>query len=181
MGRKNEALHRGRAGRHCGARGSRARYPSFFAEAASAAGRLAVRPNEPAEVRAGSSVPGRGRAGALAKGLVKLIVAIIRADKLDDVEEKLKPMCVERFNVSKVRGYGEYRNFFSRDWVSEEVRIEIFTRQHKVDAVTTAIMEAAHTGIPRDGVVAVVPIDKLYLVRSRSEVTPENFWPKPEA
>jgi nitrogen regulatory protein P-II 1 len=57
------------------------------------------------------------------------------------------------------------------------VKIEIFTRHDEVEAVSAAIIDAAHTGVPGDGVVAVVPVEKLYLVRTRSEATPEAFWP----
>jgi nitrogen regulatory protein P-II 1 len=60
----------------------------------------------------------------------------------------------------------------------EEVKIEILTRQHEVEAISGAIMEAAHTGLPGDGVVAVVSIDKLFLIRTKAEATSEEFWPK---
>lgn len=111
---------------------------------------------------------------------IKQIVAIIRRDKLEAVEKKLQGMGVERVNISRVKGYGEYHDFFSNDWMVEEVKIEIFTRQHKVEGISAAIMEAAHTGVPGDGVVAVVPVDKLFLIRTRSEAAPEEFWPKGE-
>ncbi len=39
-------------------------------------------------------------------------------------------------------------------------------------------MDAAHTGDPGDGIVAVVPIEKFYLIRTRSEATSDEFWPK---
>ena len=110
---------------------------------------------------------------------LKLILAIIRSDRLEPVEEKLKSLAVERVNVSKVKGYGEYRDFFARDWMVEEVQIEIFTRQHKVETIVGAIIEAAHTGVPGDGVVAVLPIDKLFLIRTKAEATLEDFWPQP--
>lgn len=92
---------------------------------------------------------------------MKLIVAIIRSNRLEAVEEKLKAVGVERINVSKVKGYGEYHNFFKHDWMDEEARIEIFTRQHKVNAIAAAVMEAAHAGARGDGVVAVIPIEKV--------------------
>lgn len=110
---------------------------------------------------------------------IKLIVTFIRRDRLEPVEEKLKTLGVERMDVSKVKGYGEYRDFFATDWMIDEVKIDIFTRQHKVGSITSAIMEAAHTGMPGDGIVAVVPVDKLFLIRTRAEATPEEFWPKP--
>ncbi len=108
---------------------------------------------------------------------IKLIIAIIRHDRLEAVEEALKSIGVERFNTTKVKGYGEYRNFFTTDWMGEEVKIEMFTRQHKVESITSALMEAAHTGVAGDGVVAVLPVEKFFLVRTRSEATPEEFWP----
>lgn len=108
---------------------------------------------------------------------IKMIIAIFPNDKLEAVEEQLKHTGVERVNVSKVKGYGEYRNFFAPDWMVEEVRIEIFTRQDKVQAVTEAIMNAAHTGMAGDGVIAVVPVENLFLIRTRAEATAEEFWP----
>ena len=109
---------------------------------------------------------------------IKLIVAIVRRDKLERVEKKLQDIGVERIDVSKVKGYGEYRDYYTRDWMAEEVKFEIFTRADEVDSITTAIMDAAHTGEPGDGIVAVVPIEKFFLVRTRSEATPDEFWPK---
>ena len=109
---------------------------------------------------------------------IKQIVAIIRRDKLEPVEKKLQGMGVERINVSKVKGYGEYHDFFARDWMVEEVRLEIFTRKDEVETIATAIMDAAYTGVPGDGIVAVVPVEKFFLIRTKSEATPEEFWPK---
>lgn len=109
---------------------------------------------------------------------LKLVIANIRSDKLNVVEKKLEKLNVERINVAKVKGFGEYHNFFAPSWLTTEVRVEIFTKAEEVEAVTSAIMEAAHTGVPGDGLVAVLPIEKLYLVRTRSEATPETFWPR---
>ena len=112
---------------------------------------------------------------------VRVIVAIIRRDKLEVVEKKLEDIGVERISVSKVKGYGEYHDFFARNWMVEEVRIEIFTRKDEVESIAEAIMDAAHTGLPGDGIIAVIPIEKFYLIRTRSEATPEEFWPRTES
>lgn len=108
---------------------------------------------------------------------IRLIVAIIRSDRLEQVEKKLQDIGVERINITKVKGYGEYHDFFARSWMVEEVRLEICTRADEVEAITAAIMNAAHTGLPGDGIVAVMPVEKLYLIRTRSEATPQEFWP----
>ena len=107
-----------------------------------------------------------------------LMIANFRSDKLNDVEKRLEKLDVERINVCKVRGFGEYHNYFAPNWLDYEVRVEIFTKREEVDAIAQAIMDAAHTGCAGDGVVAVLPIDTLYLIRTRSEATAETFWPK---
>jgi nitrogen regulatory protein P-II 1 len=112
------------------------------------------------------------------EGRFFLIIANFRDDRLGDVEKRLEKLGVERINVCKVKGFGEYHNFFAPNWLTREVRLEVFTKQEEVEAVTSTIMEAAHTGVPGDGVVAVLPIEKLYLIRTRSEATPESFWRK---
>lgn len=108
----------------------------------------------------------------------RLVIANFRSDKLEEVEKRLEQIGVERINVSKVKGFGEYHNYFAPNWLNSEVRVEIFTRTDEVDSVTSAIMDVAHTGLPGDGVIAVVPIERLYLIRTRCEASLESFWPK---
>ena len=109
---------------------------------------------------------------------IKLIIATFPRERLDAVEQRLREINVERVDVSKVRGYGEYRNFYTRDWMVDEVRLDIFTRQDEVDGVTAAIMKGAHSDSPGAGVVAVVAVEKFLLIRTGAEATPEEFWPK---
>ena len=111
----------------------------------------------------------------------KLVIANIRSEKLEAVEKTLERLGVERMNVAKVKGFGEYHNFFAANWLTQEVRLEVFTKADEVQMVVSAIMEAAHTGVPGDGVVVVVPIEKLYLIRTRCEATAETVWPRPAA
>jgi nitrogen regulatory protein P-II 1 len=107
---------------------------------------------------------------------LSVVIAIIRRQTLEAVEQGLREIGVRGISVSKVKGYGEYHNFFSEDWMVENIRLEIFTRKDKVDAITSAIMKSAHTGSPGDGMVAVYPIDKFYNIRLRSEATPDQVW-----
>ena len=108
---------------------------------------------------------------------VRLIIAIIRRDKLEGVENKVRELGAERVDVSNVKGYGEYHNFFTKDWMCEEVKIEIYTKKEEVKSIVAGIMDAAHTGMPGDGVIAVVPVEQLFLIRARAEATAEEFWP----
>ena len=101
------------------------------------------------------------------------IIAIIRSDRLEEVELGLQELGVMGVSVSKVKGYGEHANFFARDWMVESVRLEIFTRKDHVEAITATIMNTAHTGARGDGVVVVYPIERLFNVRLQSEAVPD--------
>ena len=105
----------------------------------------------------------------------KKIVAIIRNTELEKVEGRLVDMRVRGINVTKVKGFGEYANFFNPDWMVSHSRIEIFTEAARVDEIASAIMDEAHTGMEGDGIVAVIPVEKLYRVRTKSEITPEEL------
>jgi len=47
-------------------------------------------------------------------------------------------------------------------------RIEIFIGKDRVEAVANAILEAAHQGLPGDGIVAVLPAEQVFRIRTKS-------------
>ena len=99
----------------------------------------------------------------------KKIVAIIRKDKLREVEERLKDLLVNGISVTRGKGYGEYANFFSSDWCVMHARLEIYCEASRADGIIQAIMDAAHTGSAGDGIVALIPVEKLNRIRSKTE------------
>ena len=103
------------------------------------------------------------------------VTAIIRRDRLEKVEHKLQQIGVQGISVTRVKGYGEYADFYARDWMTSYARIEIFTTAEKVDDIAEAIMDAAHVGLSGDGIVAVLPVEKLYRIRTKSEATTEQI------
>lgn len=102
---------------------------------------------------------------------VKKITAIVRTHVLEAVEGRLRQLGVAGVSVTRVKGFGEHANFFSRDWLSAQARIEIFADGPDVDRIVEAVMDAAYTGAAGDGIVAVLPVDKLYRIRERREVS----------
>jgi len=106
---------------------------------------------------------------------LKKIVAIIRNRFLIEVENRLVEMRVKGISVTKVKGYGEYVNFFNANWLVTHSRIEIFTEEGRVDEIAAAIMEVANTGQEGDGILAVIPVSKLYRIRTKSEITQDEF------
>jgi len=99
------------------------------------------------------------------------ITAIIRTLKLEMVERRLKEIGVKGISISRVKGYGEYENYFRRDSMVPHVRIEIFSSISRVEEIVHVIMEAACSGLAGDGIVAIIPVERIYRIRTKTEAT----------
>jgi len=106
---------------------------------------------------------------------LRLVVAIIRTHALEAVEKSLQEIGVRGLSVVRVRGYGEHANMFSRDRLVDQVKIEIYVEQDRVDSIVAAILDAAHSESPGNGIVAVLPVEKVYSVSTRREETPNRI------
>ncbi|MPW18964.1 P-II family nitrogen regulator [Paraburkholderia sp. CNPSo 3157] len=103
---------------------------------------------------------------------LKCVVAIVRPDVLEVLERRLGAIHVHGMTVTRVRGFGAHPNVFADDWTTEHIKIEVFTLAENVDALVTTIMEIAHVGAVRDGVVAVLPVERFFRIRNQVETTP---------
>ncbi len=97
------------------------------------------------------------------------VTAIIRPERLAAVEECLEKLVVPGISVTKVKGFGEHMDFFKPDWLCQHVRIEVFIEVGRADKVATEIMDAAHTGEEGDGIVAVLPVESIYHIRTKQK------------
>lgn len=103
---------------------------------------------------------------------LRKVTAIIRSDVLDRVEERLQNLCVKGLTVTNVKGFGEYANFFTHTWLVTHSRIEIFTEKNRAEQIADAIMQAAHTGGAGDGIVVLLPVEKVLRIRTKAEAQP---------
>ncbi|MBB5428315.1 nitrogen regulatory protein PII [Paraburkholderia sp. JPY158] len=109
---------------------------------------------------------------------LKCVVAVLRPDFREVLERRLGAIHVHGMTVTRVRGFGAHPNLFADDWTTEHIKIEVFTGADNVDALVTTIMDIAHVGAVGavgavgDGVVAVLPVEKFFRVRSKSEAQP---------
>lgn len=104
----------------------------------------------------------------------KKIIAIIRVGHLEKVEHGLQEHGVKGITVSRIKGFGEYANYFSRNGMCEHARIELFVSEDEVPQIVERIMETAHTGASGDGMVAVVPVEALYRIRTKQPATSDE-------
>jgi len=104
---------------------------------------------------------------------MKLIVAIIRNERLSEVLEALYRAEVRGLTVSRVEGHGgelerveTYRGTTVKMELQDKVRLEIGVSDTFVEATVQAILAAAHTGEVGDGKVFVLPVERVYRIRT---------------
>lgn len=105
---------------------------------------------------------------------LRVVVAILRRDSLEAVERRLLRAGVQGITVTNSKGYGDHPNFFARNAMTEGVRIEIYTAADRADAIVKTIIDAAHTGEPGDGLVAVLPVERTFSVTTTLETVPNR-------
>jgi nitrogen regulatory protein P-II 1 len=104
---------------------------------------------------------------------VKLVTAVIKPLRLEEVKEPLRAFGVAGMTVSEVQGFGRqgghtevYRGAeYSVDFVPK-LRIEILADDEDAHQVGRTIVEAARTGTIGDGKVWLVPVDDVVRIRT---------------
>jgi len=98
------------------------------------------------------------------------VTAIIQSEVLEKVEKALQTAKTPGISVTKIKGFGEYANFYASDWMSPHVRIEVFVKKAKADKIAQTILDAAHTGIKGDGIVAILPVSAVFRIRNKERI-----------
>jgi len=104
---------------------------------------------------------------------MKLVMAIVKPFKLDDVREALTPLGVQGLTVTEVKGFGRqkgqteiYRGAEYHVSFLPKVKIEVAVPAGQVDLVVEAIMRAAQTGKIGDGKIFVMDIERAVRIRT---------------
>ena len=104
---------------------------------------------------------------------MRLVTAIIKPFKLDEVKEALEAFGITGMTVSEASGYGRQRGHsevysgaeYTVDFVPK-VRVEVVVDDVDVDSVVTVILKAAQTGRIGDGKIWTVPVEDVARVRT---------------
>ena len=104
---------------------------------------------------------------------MKLIKAIVRPNKVDDVKGALEKLQISGMTVTEVRGHGKqkghtaiYRGQEYNVSLLPKMEIEVVVPEAIVDDAIKAIIEAARTGEIGDGRVFVIPVHESYRIRT---------------
>ncbi|MDN5865465.1 MAG: P-II family nitrogen regulator [Gammaproteobacteria bacterium] len=104
---------------------------------------------------------------------MKLITAIIKPFKLDDVREALADMGIEGMTVTEVKGFGRQKGhtelYRGAEYVVDflpKLKIEVAVSEALVERVTEGIQAAARTGKIGDGKLFVTPLERVIRIRT---------------
>ena len=104
---------------------------------------------------------------------MKLVTAIIKPFKLDDVRQTLADLDVKGITVTEVKGFGRQKGhtelYRGAEYVVDflpKVKIEVAVAESVVDQTIEAITKAANTGKIGDGKVFVSPLEQVVRIRT---------------
>ncbi|MEQ1897191.1 MAG: P-II family nitrogen regulator [Vicinamibacterales bacterium] len=104
---------------------------------------------------------------------MKLIKAIVRPNKVDDIKDALDKLHVSGMTVTEVRGHGRqkghtavYRGKEYNVSLLPKMQIEVVVAEDLLDSVVQAVIAAARTGEIGDGRVFVLPVEQNYHIRT---------------
>ncbi|TAL87966.1 MAG: P-II family nitrogen regulator [Candidimonas sp.] len=104
---------------------------------------------------------------------MKLVAAIIKPFKLDEVREALAEMGVSGLTVTEVKGFGRQKGhtelYRGAEYVVDflpKIRVEVVLSANMVDAAIDAIVKAAYTGKIGDGKIFVMPVEQAVRIRT---------------
>jgi nitrogen regulatory protein P-II 1 len=107
---------------------------------------------------------------------VKLVTAIVKPHKVEEVKEGLQELGIEGLTLSEVRGYGRQRGhtevYRGAEYQIEFVpkaRLEILVASDQVNDVVDVIVKTARTGQVGDGKIFVTEVDRVVRIRTGEE------------
>ncbi len=107
---------------------------------------------------------------------MKMIVAIIRPEKLECVKKALEERGITGMTVTEVKGRGEQKGirlqFRGREVevdLLQKTKVEVVVSDDKVEKVVEAIVNSARTGKFGDGRIFIVPVEKSVKIRTGEE------------
>jgi nitrogen regulatory protein P-II 1 len=95
---------------------------------------------------------------------MKKIEVIVRKEKFQNVCDVMERSGIGGMTVTEARGFGHHRN-----GLREKVKIEIYVDEFQVEKIVDLIRRTAKTGETGDGKIAVLPLERLYRIRTGEE------------
>jgi nitrogen regulatory protein P-II 2 len=141
--------------------------------------RTPIRPTSPSRARTGAGIawsvssPGLSKSGAHGERNMKLVTAIIKPFKLDEVREALSAIGVQGITVTEVKGFGRQKGhtelYRGAEYVVDflpKVKVEAAIKDDLLDRVIEAVEKSANTGKIGDGKIFVFDLEQVVRIRT---------------
>jgi len=116
--------------------------------------------------------------------MLKKIEAIIREDKVNDVVDALAEIGIVGLNIYEIRGHGRQGGItlLGRAGTYQvnmlpKIQVNVVLSEHNLEQAIEAILKAAYTGEPGDGIIFICPIDEVIRVRTRERGQDAMMYP----
>ena len=117
---------------------------------------------------------------------MKMVMAIIKPFKLDDVREALADIGVQGITVSEVKGFGRQKGhtelYRGAEYVVDflpKIKIEIAVAEDQLERVVEALRQSANTGKIGDGKIFVWQLDQVMRIRTACSTSSTKILPSP--
>jgi len=104
---------------------------------------------------------------------MKIVMAVIKPFRLEDVREALTPLGIEGMTITEVKGFGRqkgqaeiYRGAEYTINFLPKIKIEVAVNDEIIDSVVEAIIKSAKTGKIGDGKIFIYSLDKIIRIRT---------------
>ena len=104
---------------------------------------------------------------------MKMVTAIVKPFKLDEVREALSALGVQGLTVTEVKGFGRQKGhtelYRGAEYVVDflpKVKVEVVVKSEDVERCVDAIVQAARTGKIGDGKIFVTPVERVVRIRT---------------
>ena len=104
---------------------------------------------------------------------MKMVTAIIKPFRLDDVRDALSDIGIKGITVTEVKGFGRQKGhtelYRGAEYVVDflpKIKLEIVVSEDLVEKTTMALTEACHTGRIGDGKIFVLPVENAIRIRT---------------
>jgi len=116
--------------------------------------------------------------------MLKKIEAIIREDKVNDVKDALIEIGIVGLNIFEIRGHGRQGGIklsgragtYMVDMLPK-IQVNIILSEHNLEETIQAILKAAYTGEPGDGLIFVYPVEEVIRIRTRERGQDAVMYP----
>lgn len=106
---------------------------------------------------------------------MKRLTIIVPVECFEELETCLCGTGIHGLTVTEVRGFGEHANFYQRDLLVRNIRVDIYAGVERADRITDAVINFKRDGYTHMGILAVEPVERFINLFTGKETGTLNF------